>query len=418
MYSPRSPRIVLVTRLVLAVMLLAVAALNSWSVAAQTPTRQATRPASISGTPPPLPPIGYPDRASNLAPAVNQAASDAMGFGTKTLPDIFGGVWVERGGTKVHVLLKDTSPTITSRFSQNVRNSQLVVYDAVQFSQRELRDLQRRIVADRGVLGMRGVTFAGVGEKTSQNKLIVDVVSTTAAATATAVAVLAQLYGTDAVDAQAVAAPPRPTNRSGGYPYHDGYRLAPQGGIDTCTLGFIGYTASSWQIVTGGHCFTIGTTVTTPGIGTIGNVTSNDYRNNSRVDAAGISFSGYDIGSQHNLIRNDPNVAAVVEVELYQYENKRVCKSGMITEETCFYVNRAHISYPLGGVLMEDQLEAVGAPGSIAQGDSGGPVYMPFNPTQVSAEGITSGKNGDGSMIYYSFVATLAPDMGIYIWRG
>lgn len=155
----------------------------------------------------------------------------------------------------------------------------------------------------------------------------------------------------------------------------------------------------------------------TPGVGTIGTVDRNGYINNSRTDAASIGFNGIGIGSQHNLIRNDPNIAAVIEVETQQLEGKFVCKSGITTDQTCFYVNRVHLT-TTGSVPPTDQIEAAASAGSILEGDSGGPVYMPLNQTQVSADGIVQGKNQDGSLLYYSFAYNLAPDMGLYIWRG
>lgn len=402
------------TRLLGFAIVLAVALTGATGATATTPTPSS--PAAISSRP--IPPLQYPTRQSNLAPIINQAASDATSYGKNSLPDIFGGVWLDRKGTVAHILLKDTSGANTSRITQNIRHPELVVYDKAQFSEKELLDIQKRVLADDGKLRAQGIEVAGTGEKISENKLIIDVVSTTAAKTNTASTVLPQLYGNAAVSVQAISAPHVRTDRAGGYPYKDGYQLAPAGSSPNCTLGFIGYSSTSWEIITAGHCYSVGTTVTTPGIGTIGNVDRNGYYTNSRTDAASIGFGGYDIGTQHNLIRNDPNIAAVVEVELQQYQNKFVCKSGKTTDQTCFYVNRVHYTNNVGGVVLPDQVEALASAGSVDYGDSGGPVYMPLNQTQVSAEGIVSAKNGDGSLMYYSFVYNLAPDMGLYIWRG
>lgn len=111
----------------------------------------------------------------------------------------------------------------TSQISQNARHPETIVYDKAQFSRKELRDLQAKILADQGKLRSQGVELADIGEKTSLNKLIADVVSTTSAKTSVANTVFSQLYGSSAISVHAVSARPTLVNRAGGLPYEDGY---------------------------------------------------------------------------------------------------------------------------------------------------------------------------------------------------
>lgn len=188
-----------------------------------------------------------------------------------------------------------------------------------------------------------------------------------------------------------------------------------------CTLGFVAYTLSDWRLLTAGHCFGAGTVVSHPGTGVISLVRERQFQNGGRIDAEAIYFDGYRDQISNTTIRFDPAIANVDAAERQQLQNKRVCKSGISTNETCFTVTRVHIDQTVDGVMLHDMIEAfTGGAVGLKGGDSGGPVYYSLSNGSVSAEGIVSARNdvGDGqsgNVMYYSFIQNIAADMGVYV---
>ncbi len=366
----------------------------------------------------PVPPFQQITKESDKAPAIVQAAADATDYGSKVLEDNFGGAWVDQKANVAHVLVKDTPTNAVANASlaigKNIRHPETVVYDRAQFSRKELRAIQDKIIADRAMIASKGTNVVAVGEKTDANKLLVQVVSSSVTTTSAATTTLGQLYGSNALVVQAVASAPELADRNAGYPYRGGYSLNGTNG-ENCTLGFVGYTATQWEIITAGHCYDVGITVGHPGIGVIGNVAINDYRTNSRVDIAAIPITGYGYEISKTLIRNDPSLANVDSVEYQQLYGKFVCKSGVVTNQTCLSVTTVHTTVVAGGVTLTDQIIASGSAGAVMGGDSGGPVYMPYGQASVSAEGIVSAKNADGGLLYYSFIYNAIPDDGLNV---
>lgn len=366
----------------------------------------------------PLPPL-----VSAGASPLIQAASDAIGYGSTMLPSVFGGVWIAEKANQGYVLLKGNTPANRSQIANNVRHPELLSFSASQFSETELWSIRDRIWADRASLRASGLDIVAIGEATDLNKVMVDIVTDAAGASA-ATTRLTQLYSTTAIVAKNMSSRPQTTNRDGPLPWSGGYTL--DGNVTTCTLGFIGYRQPNWELLTAGHCFGVGATVSHPNIGLVGPVDQNMYSNGSRADAETIQFSS---GAGHTVLaRTPPDVFLDVNyTQVQQIIGKIVCKSGRATNETCFTVSVVHTAYnsfDQGTGITTNLVDMIQAdynqPAQVDRGDSGGPVYTyshgPIpNTDPVGAEGIVSGQGNNGATLFYSFIGDIQTDLNFTV---
>ncbi len=202
--------------------------------------------------------------AADTLPAIIVAASDVEEYTKQALPDKYGSVWIDQKMNRVHVLLKNPGSGDATQVSQHNRHPELLIHDRAQFSEKEIFALRDRVIADRAVLASLGVQIASAGEKASVNKVAISVVSTTAATTSAATAILNQRYGSNAITVGVVKELAKGTDREAAPPFLAGYELNLMDPTLTprCTMGFIGYrNAGDFEIITAGHCFDTSTPV-------------------------------------------------------------------------------------------------------------------------------------------------------------
>lgn len=333
---------------------------------------------------------------------------------------------------RVHVLLKNPGSGDATQVSQHNRHPELLIHDRAQFSEKEIFALRDRVIADRAVLASLGVQIASAGEKASVNKVAISVVSTTAATTSAATAILNQRYGSNAITVGVVKELAKGTDREGAPPFLGGYELnvADPNIVPECTMGFIGYrNAGDFEIITAGHCFDTSTpiyhTVRGSGPQFIAYANVRQLVTNGRYDVESITIPAGNATSQ--VLANDPQMYQVIGADTYQYAGLNVCKSGSSTEETCFVTTLTHITvgvgFPFGDYNLEDMEQAraiCGCGDQVKEGDSGGSVYA-YGSTGVFAEGITSAKNVDdtgASLLYFTHIADAERTLNVAVYTG
>jgi hypothetical protein len=142
---------------------------------------------------------------SDLAPPVQQAASDAISYCSTNFADIFGGVWLDMPANRAHIVLTDTSPSITAQISQHIRHPELVFYDQTRYTLQDLSALRDRIFADRDGLIAQGIEITSVGLATTTVGVYVLAIPPMTSNRATQI--LNQRYGGDAITVNATQAP-------------------------------------------------------------------------------------------------------------------------------------------------------------------------------------------------------------------
>jgi hypothetical protein len=147
-----------------------------------------------------------------------------------------------------------------------------------------------------------------------------------------------------------------------------------------CTTGFEAHSGSYYYLNSAGHCYKQGSTVRTGGSGaSIGYVSSNQW---PTWEIAWIYGSGYSPVIYNGLAGDNSSSANVYGRKYAWVGQSGYCATGWATgrlcPETVTSTSASFISYDHGAVHVTDNLYAYSGP-KFDFGDSGGPVYYPYN---------------------------------------
>lgn len=317
-------------------------------------------------------------------------------------PHSLAGVWQDEA--------HQTHVSATDPFVLDYAKSRLpyIHTHVVEHSREELEEVQDQVKDYLTQLNAGDGSFVGINEKT--NKVTVSLVSSTDSRLdhsrfETALSEVEQSAANqleDKFDAVEMVKPEPTVNYAGCengwdcFPYLRGGMYI-QVGNKGCTVGFAARNRKGEKhILTAGHCGGNGSIVKTglrqnTPVGILTNSSNNVATDSARI------FVSDPAWKLTRWVRMDPSRQAVkILGKLGQYAagDTVVCKSGMATHLTCGKVTKSNYSIRVGNVWHEGFWQASFRS---SEGDSGGPVFVPYNARKNASKayGIVSGYQGN-----------------------
>jgi hypothetical protein len=362
---------------------------------------------------------------------VTMGAESAVGtLAAKSYGAVYGGMAVINNQRQIAVYLTDPAPAIERAFDRIAPAGRLV-FRKTSHSMEQLNAIQSSLQGKWMSLIKSGIDVNEFGSNPLTGKEDVGVVNLTARDAST----LDHLYGSQALNVfnvtsrQADAARFASSRIADTPPFNGGDAIVSASDhADGCSSGFGIVIRGALNLLTAGHCYSVGTTVINArslggtaisGSGvTMGKVT--ESAENSEVDSEVISAPGSDLIWTGPI--GNPQRATVSGVGTWAVGDQ-VCTSGAYGGEICGLTVQ-HVNYCMTFTVdviilhYECHITQVQGARETVPGDSGGPVFR-FNGSALEAVGTDTGFNASGNGVsWFTGIYAILGEWGASLHTG